>query len=78
MSQRYNALIDQLKALRYDVEKGAEKNLADLGLDAHLQHFISFKLASELYALCCDLGVEFVTSCLSVFGAAAELDAAQE
>lgn len=64
----YSSLIEKLKALVYEIEKGEKEKLTDIGLDEHLQDFIKYKLATELYLNSIKTATEFLTSLITAFG----------
>ena len=73
LSTHYQQFIDGLKTTSYDVEKGAQTNLAGLGLDEKLKDFIKFKLVSELYVNDLDTAVQYLSASLSALAQLVEL-----
>lgn len=73
MSAHYQTFIDSLKTISYDVEKGAQTNLAGLGLDDKLKDFIKFKLVTELYINDLDAAVHYLSAAMSALAQLVEL-----
>jgi hypothetical protein len=73
MSAQYQTFIDSLKTISYDVEKGAQTNLAGLGLDDKLKDFIKFKLVTELYINDLDAAVHYLSAAMSALAQLVEL-----
>lgn len=73
LSTHYQQFIDGLKTISYDVEKGAQTNLAGLGLDEKLKDFIKFKLVTELYVNDLDAAVQYLSASLSALAQLVEL-----
>lgn len=73
VTTNFNKLIDEVKVIRYDVEKGNGNDLTKIGIDAKVQDFIRFKLAIEAFYINYNLISDYLVGLFSVLNIVVDL-----
>ncbi|QXN70437.1 hypothetical protein AGENTSMITH_31 [Bacillus phage vB_BspM_AgentSmith] len=73
VTTNFNKLIDEVKVIRYDVEKGNGNDLTQIGIDAKVQDFIRFKLAIEAFYINYNLMSDYLVGLFSVLNIVVDL-----